>query len=356
MAGRSARFPSARIRAADDLTQRQHGDAANPQSAARVASTRGGRLSDDPRPPRHPQAGALDPAPAACDNGRHGIRRFSKPSASSTSTSTAPSRCARARCRSRRSPSSPRPTPCRRSPSPTPTTCSAPWSSRRSSPRAASSRSSARRSRSISATRPPSSSRLAELRVARAPIVLLAQSEAGYRNLMRLVSSLWLDPKEGDEAHLPFEALAGADGLIALTGGPAGPIDRPLGASHGRPRRGAPRAPAGNLRRPPLCRAAAPRPRVRDRDRAGADRPRRPARPAAGRDQRALFRAPARLRGARRAALHRRGRAALDRRAAAPLARSTGSRPAPRWSRCSPTCPRRPRPASRSPCAAPTGR
>src|SRR5208283_3827177 len=43
---------------------------------------------------------------------------------------------------------------------------------------------------------PPSSSRLAELRVARAPIVFLAQSEAGYRHLMRLVSSLWLDPKE----------------------------------------------------------------------------------------------------------------------------------------------------------------
>ncbi len=77
---------------------------------------------------------------------------------------------------------------------------------------------------------PSSSSRLAELRVARAPIVLLAQSEAGYRNLMRLVSSLWLDPKEGDEAHLPFDALIGAEGLIALTGGPAGPIDRPLGA------------------------------------------------------------------------------------------------------------------------------
>ena len=29
---------------------------------------------------------------------------------------------------------------------------------------------------------------------ARAPIVLLAQNEAGYRNLMRLVSGLWLDP------------------------------------------------------------------------------------------------------------------------------------------------------------------
>ncbi len=77
---------------------------------------------------------------------------------------------------------------------------------------------------------PASASRLAELRLARAPIVLLSQSEVGYRTLMRLVSSLWLDPKEGDEAHIPFEALIGADGLIALTGGPDGPINRAFGA------------------------------------------------------------------------------------------------------------------------------
>ena len=75
---------------------------------------------------------------------------------------------------------------------------------------------------------PLASSRLAEQRAARAPIVLLAQSEAGYRHLMRLVSSLWLDPKDGDEPHIPFDALLGCDGLIALTGGPAGPIDKAL--------------------------------------------------------------------------------------------------------------------------------
>ncbi|HZZ62004.1 MAG TPA: DNA polymerase III subunit alpha, partial [Roseiarcus sp.] len=75
----------------------------------------------------------------------------------------------------------------------------------------------------------PTSSRLAEQRLARAPIVLLAQNEGGYRRLMQLVSSLWLDPKEGDEPHLPFHALIGSEGLIALTGGPAGPIDRLLG-------------------------------------------------------------------------------------------------------------------------------
>ncbi len=76
---------------------------------------------------------------------------------------------------------------------------------------------------------PPTASRMAEMRHARAPVVLLAQSEAGYRNLMRLVSSLWLDPGDGDEAHIPFAALADAAGLIALTGGPDGPIDRALG-------------------------------------------------------------------------------------------------------------------------------
>jgi DNA polymerase III subunit alpha len=63
---------------------------------------------------------------------------------------------------------------------------------------------------------------------ARAPIVLLAQNEEGYQHLMRLASALWLDPKDGDEAHLPFAALEDVSGLIALTGGPGGPIDRAL--------------------------------------------------------------------------------------------------------------------------------
>jgi DNA polymerase-3 subunit alpha len=68
---------------------------------------------------------------------------------------------------------------------------------------------------------------------ARAPIVLLAQNETGYGHLMRLVSALWLDPKDGDEAHLPFADLTESEGLIALTGGPAGPIDRALRAGLG---------------------------------------------------------------------------------------------------------------------------
>src|SRR6202142_3177604 len=68
---------------------------------------------------------------------------------------------------------------------------------------------------------------------ARAPIVLLAQNETGYGHLMRLASALWLDPKDGDAVHIPFAALEAAQGLIALTGGPAGPIDRALRAGLG---------------------------------------------------------------------------------------------------------------------------
>jgi DNA polymerase-3 subunit alpha len=66
--------------------------------------------------------------------------------------------------------------------------------------------------------------------LARAPVVLLAQSERGYMNLMRLVSAVWLDPDPGEEAHLHYDALGDTDGLIALTGGAAGAIDRLIGA------------------------------------------------------------------------------------------------------------------------------
>jgi len=74
----------------------------------------------------------------------------------------------------------------------------------------------------------PALLRAVERDEARAPIVLIAQSEAGYRNLMRLASSLWLDPTDGDDPHVPLAALRDSDGLIALSGGPAGPIDRAL--------------------------------------------------------------------------------------------------------------------------------
>ena len=60
-------------------------------------------------------------------------------------------------------------------------------------------------------------------------LVVLAQSEAGYRNLLKLVSRSFLEGEPGTQPQLPFSALAGhTEGLIALTGGPAGTVGRLL--------------------------------------------------------------------------------------------------------------------------------
>src|SRR4051812_34334607 len=62
-----------------------------------------------------------------------------------------------------------------------------------------------------------------------AAIVLLAQSEEGYGNLMRLASRAYFDVPLGEAPRdaAPLLAQHGA-GLIALTGGPSGPLDAPL--------------------------------------------------------------------------------------------------------------------------------
>ncbi len=58
-------------------------------------------------------------------------------------------------------------------------------------------------------------------------LVLLAQDEAGYANLCRLVSMAHLDRPITEEPHVAFDALTGAtDGLIALTAGGEGAIAR----------------------------------------------------------------------------------------------------------------------------------
>jgi DNA polymerase III subunit alpha len=58
-------------------------------------------------------------------------------------------------------------------------------------------------------------------------IVLLVQSEAGYRNLMRLTSHAFLDGEAGAEPALTLGDLAAANaGLICLAGGASGPIGR----------------------------------------------------------------------------------------------------------------------------------
>ena len=65
-----------------------------------------------------------------------------------------------------------------------------------------------------------------------APVVLLAQSEAGYENLMRLSTCLYVD-KGGQLPQVTFEELQEfSDGLICLTGGALGPIGMELQAGH----------------------------------------------------------------------------------------------------------------------------
>ena len=60
-------------------------------------------------------------------------------------------------------------------------------------------------------------------------VVLLAQSEEGYRNLMRLASRAYFDNPLGDAPRIMAPVLSeAAAGLIALTGGLSGPLDTAL--------------------------------------------------------------------------------------------------------------------------------
>src|SRR5262245_17307097 len=66
-------------------------------------------------------------------------------------------------------------------------------------------------------------------------VVLLAARENGYRSLMRLNSRAFLETEPNEQPHLKLAWLEGeADGLIALTGGPGGPLDAAIvaGQSH----------------------------------------------------------------------------------------------------------------------------
>jgi DNA polymerase-3 subunit alpha len=57
-------------------------------------------------------------------------------------------------------------------------------------------------------------------------IALLAKDEAGYRNLMALTSTAWLASDGTAEPKVPVGLLGEhSGGLIALTGGPDGPVD-----------------------------------------------------------------------------------------------------------------------------------
>ena len=58
-------------------------------------------------------------------------------------------------------------------------------------------------------------------------LILIAKTEEGYRNLLHLVTDTYLNAKAGELPQMTLEDLALRNGgLIALTGGPAGPIGR----------------------------------------------------------------------------------------------------------------------------------
>ena len=65
-------------------------------------------------------------------------------------------------------------------------------------------------------------------------LVLIAAREEGYRHLMHLTSRAFLDVPPGAPPHLRIETLAeSAGGLIALTGGPNGPLDAAVADGQG---------------------------------------------------------------------------------------------------------------------------
>jgi DNA polymerase III subunit alpha len=65
-------------------------------------------------------------------------------------------------------------------------------------------------------------------------IVLLAAREGGYRSLLRLNSRAFLESAPGEQPHLKLNWLEGeTEELIALSGGPGGPLDAALAAAQG---------------------------------------------------------------------------------------------------------------------------
>ena len=62
-------------------------------------------------------------------------------------------------------------------------------------------------------------------------LALLAMNEDGFANLLKLSTRAFFDPKDNEPPHIAFDRLAAHHGgLIALTGGPRGPIDRAIAA------------------------------------------------------------------------------------------------------------------------------
>jgi DNA polymerase III subunit alpha len=60
-------------------------------------------------------------------------------------------------------------------------------------------------------------------------LVLLAKSDVGYKNLVKLVSFSFTGVPDHAEPHVPFDLLAShADGMICLSGGPGGPLNEAI--------------------------------------------------------------------------------------------------------------------------------
>ena len=63
------------------------------------------------------------------------------------------------------------------------------------------------------------------------PLALFCRTEAGYANLMKLASACHLKPADAEPPHVKIDDIARhAGGLIALTGGPDGPVDSAIRA------------------------------------------------------------------------------------------------------------------------------
>jgi DNA polymerase III subunit alpha len=65
-----------------------------------------------------------------------------------------------------------------------------------------------------------------------APVVLLAQNETGYANLLKLNTCLYVDKHDGEPKVTLDELESHAEGLICLTGGAEGPVGQYLRAGH----------------------------------------------------------------------------------------------------------------------------
>ena len=135
-----------------------------------------------------------------------------------------------------------------------------------------------------------------------AHVVLLAQNEAGYNNLMKLNTDLYLGRDRAVELVTLDELARHSGGLICLTGGPDGPAGRLLRRGQRAKAEALMTRLAAAFPRPPLRGVAAPSGRGRRAgsgaaDRAGLRRDGLRDGSAAGCHERCLFSRPGHVRG-----------------------------------------------------------